>query len=103
MREAEICAAAGSLSPRGEIMSHSADPSAGGFGGESGDSCEAEKTGGLVSRVEDFSLQNSLFSPGDACVLGVSGGADSTALLLFFCAMRRSVRILCLIFVNIAC
>ncbi len=93
MREAEICAAAGSLSPRGEIMSHSADPSAGGFGGESGDSCEAEKTGGLVSRVEDFSLQNSLFSPGDACVLGVSGGADSTALLLFFCAMRRKYRL----------
>ncbi len=45
----------------------------------------------LRSRVRSFILDHGLISPGDRVLVGVSGGPDSTCLLLVLAALRRSL------------
>ena len=42
----------------------------------------------MRKRISEFSRKEMLFEPGDGVVIGVSGGADSVALLHVFCGLR---------------
>ena len=45
----------------------------------------------LRSRVRSFILEHGLIAPGDRVLVGLSGGPDSTCLLLILAALRRSL------------
>ncbi len=47
----------------------------------------------LVARTRRFIVDSELVRPSDRVLAAVSGGADSTALLLILCALRRSLKI----------
>ena len=47
----------------------------------------------FLNNVEEFCIKNRLFKKGDKILIGFSGGADSTALLLFFSAMKVKYRL----------